>query len=193
VAGLLAYLAAAVALILTPGPDTAFVLGQAVGAGRAAGVRAALGVAAGVCCHTVAAAVGLAALLGTAPALYDLVRLAGAVYLAVLGVRMLRGAGGFDPDVKTTDGFRRGLLTNLLNPKVAVFFLAFLPQFGAGLDLLWLGTAYALITAVYLGGVALAAGRVRTVLASTRTRRWLGRGAGGATLALAGLAVRDVL
>lgn len=191
---LLAYLVAAVALILTPGPDTAFVLAQAVGAGRAAGVRAALGVAAGVCVHTVAATVGLAALLHAVPTVYDTVTLAGAAYLAYLGIEMLRGNGAFDPEVEVgAGGFRRGLLTNVLNPKVALFFVAFLPQFGSGTELLPLGVAYAVITAGYLGAVALAAGRARALLASTRARRWLGRGAGGVTLALAGVAAREAL
>ncbi|PSQ20362.1 LysE family translocator [Halobacteriales archaeon QS_9_67_17] len=196
--GLLAYVTAAVALILAPGPDTAFVLAQAVGAGRAAGVRAALGVATGVCVHTVAAVAGLAALLRAAPTAYDAVTLAGAAYLAYLGVRMLRGDGAFDGEPRggaegATGGFRRGLLTNVLNPKVALFFVAFLPQFGAGLELLPLGGLYALITAVYLAGVALAAGRARSLLAAAGARRWLGRVAGGVTLALAGVAAREAL
>ncbi|MDZ7746670.1 MAG: LysE family translocator [Halobacteriales archaeon] len=190
-----AYLAAATALVLTPGPDTAFVLAQAVGAGRTAGVRAALGVASGICIHTIAAVAGLATLLRAAPTAYDLLTLAGAAYLAYLGVAMLRGDGEFDPETtpEVAGGFRRGFITNVLNPKVAIFFIAFLPQFGSGVELLPLGGAYALIAAGYLGGIALLAGRARVLLASTRARRWLGRVAGGTTLALAGVAAKETL
>ena len=143
---------------------------------------------------TASVILGLAALLHAAPTVYDAVTLAGAAYLAYLGVEMLRGNGAFDPEVDVgAGGFRRGLLTNVLNPKVALFFVAFLPQFGSGTELLPLGVAYAVITAGYLGAVALAAGRARALLASTRARRWLGRGAGGVTLALAGVAAREAL
>ncbi|MFB6117446.1 LysE family translocator [Halosegnis sp.] len=193
-AGFITYLVAAVALILAPGPDTAFVLAQAVGVGRAAGLRAALGVAAGVCVHTLAAVIGLAALFQAMPAAADVITLAGAGYLAYLGVGMLRGTdhevGSVDSDAN--EGFRRGLLTNVLNPKVALFFLAFLPQFGAGLELLPLGGLYAALTACYLSILALAAGRARQLLATDRARRLLDWLAGGATLGLAALAVRGL-
>jgi threonine/homoserine/homoserine lactone efflux protein len=192
---LLAYTLAAAALILTPGPDTAFVLAQAVGGGRTAGVRAAAGVSAGVLVHTVAATVGLAALLRASALAYDAVTLLGAAYLLYLGVDILRN-GEFDPDSSPdapSGGFRRGLVTNVLNPKVALFFLAFLPQFGAGLELLPLGGLYAAMTAVYLGGLAALSGRARATVDRPGVRRWLRRVAGGTTVALGALAAREAL
>jgi threonine/homoserine/homoserine lactone efflux protein len=182
---LAAYTVAAVALILTPGPDTAFVLAQSVGGGRPAGVRAALGVAAGVLVHTVGAVIGLSVVFRISSLAYTAVRVAGAVYLLYLGVATLRGDGGIDVEGPTAEGsFRQGLVTNVLNPKVALFFLAFLPQFGRGLELLPLGGLYALLTAVYLGGLALASGTAREAVARPGVRTWLRRTAGGTMLAL---------
>lgn len=188
---LVAYTVAAVGLILAPGPDTAFVLAQGVGGGRSAGVRAALGVAAGVLVHTVAAVAGLSVLFRVSTVAYDVVRLVGAAYLVYLGVATLRGTDasldadiGHDADA-TSGGFRQGLVVNVLNPKVALFFLAFLPQFGAGLELLPLGALYATLTAIYLGAVALASGTARAAIDTPRVRTWLRRTAGGTMLALA--------
>ncbi|MFB6192193.1 MAG: LysE family translocator [Haloarculaceae archaeon] len=193
---LVAFAAAATALVVTPGPDTAFVLAQSVGGGRAAGVRAAAGVNAGILVHTLAAALGLSALFRVAPAAYAAVRLAGGCYLLWLGARTLRGDGALALDsdsdavgAATADGsFRQGLLTNLLNPKVALFFLAFLPGFGRGLELLPLGGLYAVVGFAYLGGLALASGRARdALLARTDARDRLRRVSGGAMVALGGL------
>lgn len=188
---LVAYLGATVALVLTPGPDTAFVLAQSVGSGRAAGVRAAAGVNAGVLVHTALAALGLSALLRVAPAAYAAVKLAGAAYLVYLGVRTLRGTGGIEVDVgapTAAGSFRQGLATNVLNPKVALFFLAFLPQFGTGVELLPLGALYATVGFAYLGGVALASGRARAALVERAdVRAWLRRLSGGAMIALGGV------
>lgn len=185
---LLAFLAATVALVVTPGPDTAFVLAQSVGAGRTAGLRAAAGVNVGILVHTVLAALGLSALLRIAPTAYTVVKFAGATYLIYLGVQTLRGEGGIRVDAPTATGsFRQGLATNVLNPKVGLFFLAFLPQFGEGVELLPLGGLYATVGFAYLGGVALACGRARRLLVErTGVRTWLRRLSGGAMLALGG-------
>jgi len=191
----LAFCAAAVALILTPGPDTMYVLARGIQS-RDAGVHSALGISTGVLGHTVAATLGLAALLRAAPAAYRVVKYAGAVYLVYLGVQAIRndefGSAGGDgtadgdraPPV-ATGSFRRGVLVNALNPKVALFFLAFLPGFaGSGPNaaprMLFLGATYAALTVVYLSGVAVASGRVGEALSSaTTTSRlsWLGGGA----------------
>jgi threonine/homoserine/homoserine lactone efflux protein len=183
---LAAYTVAAVGLILAPGPDTAFVLAQSVGGGRRRGVRAAVGVAAGVLVHTVAAVAGLSVLFRVSAVAYDVVRLAGAAYLCYLGVATLRGGdGGLSVDGSTaSDSFRQGLVTNVLNPKVALFFLAFLPQFGAGLELLPLGGLYAALTAAYLGALAAASGTARAVVDRPGVRTWLRRTSGGTMLAL---------
>lgn len=189
-AALLAYTVAAVALILTPGPDTAFVLARSVAAGPSTGVRAALGVATGVLVHTVGAVAGLSALFRVSPAAYDAVRVAGAAYLLYLGVATLRGGGlaldaGGEGEDRGGGGFRQGLATNVLNPKVALFFLAFLPQFGAGLELLPLGGLYAALTATYLGGVALVSGRAQTAVERPGVRRTL-RGVSASVLLVLG-------
>lgn len=173
------YLLAAVALILTPGPDTVYVLARGASRGRATGVAAGVGVATGILVHTTLVALGLAALLRSSPAAFDAVRLVGAVYLAILGFRTLRRLGdrsvldgGMAADVGTngtmTTAFYRGVAVNVLNPKVAVFFVAFLPGFagtgsGATARLLFLGGVYAVLTLAYLGGVGFAAGQVGTL------------------------------
>jgi len=196
----LAFCAAAVALILTPGPDTMYVLARGVQS-RDAGVRSALGISTGVLLHTAAATLGLAALLRATPAAYRIVKYAGAAYLVYLGVQAIRNdefgsaggdgtagedgtAGGDGTASAATGSFRRGVLVNALNPKVALFFLAFLPGFaGSGPDvaprMLLLGATYAALTAAYLAAVAIASGRVGDALASaTTTSRlsWLGGG-----------------
>jgi threonine/homoserine/homoserine lactone efflux protein len=185
---LVAYLGAAVALILAPGPDTVYVLTRGA-QGRSRGVRSALGVATGVLLHTLVAALGLSALLRAAPTAYAALQYAGAVYLVYLGVRTLRSDGVVDSpvDARADEGvagdagdraYLRGVAVNALNPKVALFFLAFLPRFaGSGpeapLRMALLGGVYAGLTATYLTGVALVA---------TRARRFVGRDRVGGTL-----------
>jgi len=124
-----------VLLNLTPGQDTFFILGQSIGGGRPAGIAGALGITVGSIGHTLAAALGLSAVLATSPGAFLIVRLAGAAYLIAIGLRALMTAGTLaplaGPPVLTQPriAFRRGVLTNLLNPKVALFFLALMPQF----------------------------------------------------------------
>ncbi|MFC7167337.1 LysE family translocator [Halospeciosus flavus] len=194
------YVAAAVALILTPGPDTVFVLAQGAGGGRRAGASAGLGVATGVLGHTLAVSLGLAALLRASPTAFTLLQYAGAAYLCYLGVQTLRGAGGgieVDP-ADAADGdaagtpFRQGATVNLLNPKVAIFFLAFLPGFagdGGAPRLAFLGVTYAVLAAVYLGAVGTLAGRVRSVFESPRATRALRYVSGVAVVGLGVLVV----
>ena len=159
------FIVAAVALILSPGPDTVYVIARGAGDGRRAGVLSALGVATGVLVHTLAAAVGLAALFRAVPAARTVVVLAGAVYLSYLGVRTLGGTTA-DAEARGTDGnpYLQGLTVNVLNPQVALFFLAFLPGFApashpaVGMSLL--GALYAAITGVYLGSVGALSGHL---------------------------------
>ena len=187
---LVAYLAAAVALILAPGPDTMYVLARGL-QGPDAGVRSALGVATGVLGHTLAAALGVAALLRTAPTVFTLLKYAGAAYLVYLAVQALR-TEEFDPTTATEQGgsFRRGVLVNALNPKVALFFLAFLPGFaGSGPDaparMAFLGALYAVVTAIYLSSVALASNRAGRFLARGRLSQRLQYVASGVMVVLA--------
>jgi threonine/homoserine/homoserine lactone efflux protein len=131
---LLLFAGAGLLLNVTPGPDVLYILGRSLSQGRSAGVVSALGIGAGCLVHVTAAALGLSALMLALPGAYDLVRYAGAAYLVWLGVRALRSsAGALQLQALAAVSLRRifwqGALTNALNPKVALFFLAFLPQF----------------------------------------------------------------
>ena len=131
---LLLFMTAALALNVTPGPDMLYVVARSVGEGRAAGVISSLGIAAGCLMHTLAVAFGLAGLLRAVPVAFEIVRWTGAAYLVWLGVRAFRKQGTTTAHATMTPAsraavFRQGMLTNVLNPKVALFFLAFLPQF----------------------------------------------------------------
>jgi threonine/homoserine/homoserine lactone efflux protein len=130
---LLLFLAAGLALNFTPGPDMLYVAARGASEGRAAGIVSALGIGAGTLVHIALVALGLAALLSAVPVAYLVVRLGGAVYLIYLGVRALRSQASValahvEP-APLRAVFRQGVITNVLNPKVALFFLAFLPQF----------------------------------------------------------------
>ena len=129
------FLGAAILLNLTPGPDTAYILGRTVTHGREAGIASALGISVGTIFHTGAAALGLSAILATSAVAFGAIKLLGGAYLIFLGLKMFFERSG---QLSLPSNFRRrtpwaafrqGVLTNVLNPKVALFFLAFLPQF----------------------------------------------------------------
>lgn len=132
---LLVFLASGILLNMTPGQDTLYIVGRSLAQGRRAGLWSALGINAGCIVHTCAAAFGLSAILATSAYAFTVVKLVGAAYLVYLGVRMWfeRPAQQTSTDELSTKSawslFRDGMLTNVLNPKVALFFLAFLPQF----------------------------------------------------------------
>jgi len=178
---ILLFMAATLALNLTPGPDMLLVISRSVDSGTRAGAAAALGVAVGCFVHMSLVAGGLAAFLIAVPAAAKAIRIAGAVYLVLLGIRLLMNPPGLSPDLKTAPraagtAFRQGVITNVLNPKVALFFLAFLPQFvsprGASpaLQVLLLGVFFNLSGTTVNLLVALAAGRATA---------WLRRSANG--------------
>ena len=131
------FIAAGLLLNLTPGQDTMFIIGQSLTGGRRAGVAAAVGISLGSVCHTLAAALGLSAILATSALAFSIVKLVGASYLVLLGLRLMLAtpvnsrsdAGAAASGLRPQAVLRQGILTNLLNPKVALFFLAFLPQF----------------------------------------------------------------
>jgi threonine/homoserine/homoserine lactone efflux protein len=129
------FLVTSILLNLTPGTDTFYILGQSVSQGRSAGIASALGIASGAVVHTFAAALGLSALLAASATAFLVLKLAGAAYLVYLGVRMVlarQTMSSVTADFSSSGllaVYCRGLLTNVLNPKVALFFLAFLPQF----------------------------------------------------------------
>jgi threonine/homoserine/homoserine lactone efflux protein len=139
---LLLFVTAALSINLTPGPDMLYVIARSIGQGRGAGVISALGLMVGYVVYTLLAATGLAALFDAVPVAYGVVRVLGAAYLTVLGVRTLRARSVDHPPDQAVDSalavgppegwagiFRQGALTSTLNPSIAVFFLAFLPQF----------------------------------------------------------------
>ena len=121
-------------LNFTPGADTLYIVGRGTVQGARAGAVAALGIGAGCCVHILAAALGLSALLAASATAFTVVKLIGAAYLVYLGVSLWRSGPGKNgaaplPPVPLRRVFAQGVLTNVLNPKVALFFLAFLPQF----------------------------------------------------------------
>ena len=125
------FMAASVALYLTPGADMMFISASGAAGGPRTGIAAGLGVSIGSLFHTVLAVAGVAALIAASPVAFDVLRYAGAAYLVYLAIVTWR-AGPPEPGTGTSDSwraFRRGALTNILNPKVSVFVLAFLPQF----------------------------------------------------------------
>ncbi len=183
---LLPFLAIAMLLIVIPGPDTAMVTKNALVGGRRAGVLAALGVAIGLTIWTAAAALGIAALLHASAPAFDALKVAGAVYLTWIGIQMLRSRGlvGDEPGAgKGTSGaraLRQGVISDLGNPKIAVFFTSLLPQFVHGdgptfAPLLLLGAMFAVLTLLWLAVYALAVGHASEWLRRPRVRRALDR------------------
>jgi len=181
-------------LNVTPGPDTAYIIGRSVQLGWRGGTAAALGISAGCLVHVFAAAIGLSALLAASSTAFTLVKWVGAAYLCFMGVKMLLSrpqapAGDVVPAtgaIPLRQVLLQGSLTNVLNPKVALFFLAFLPQFVAtdsphkataflllGLIFIFNGTLWCLGVAAF---AARAAGRIRQ---SGRALAWINRALGG--------------
>lgn len=188
----LAFSLAAAMLALTPGADTALVLRATARGGREAGLGAVLGVSTGVMTWGFMSGAGLSTLLSTAPAGYDVLRLAGAGYLVVLGLRSLLSRDPSPPvapdPVAPVGGVRRpwawgyrsGLLTNLLNPKIGVFYAAFLPQFiPAGAPVLAMSVGLTAIHVAFgtawLSGIVVAVHRARGVLGRPSVRRGMER------------------
>jgi len=192
-----AFLVAAVLLNLSPGPDIAFILGHTAKGGARRGTAAMLGIWTGALCHVVFAAIGLSAIVAASATAFSIVKWAGVAYLIWLGVQALRSAGG-NPVADAAPAwhswgavFRQGVLIDLLNPKVAIFFLAFLPQFvvaGAGPAWLQLGVHGVLIIAVAAviePPLVLLGDRLTTRLRQSRAlARWLDRSLGAILIAL---------
>jgi len=131
---LLLFMIATVTLNVTPGPDMLYVIARSVGQGRAAGIASALGIAAGCFVHLLAVTLGLASLMIAIPTAYEIVKFTGAAYLIYLGVRTFtsrrqKHSAKSIEEARLRTIFAQGIVTNVLNPKVALFFLAFLPQF----------------------------------------------------------------
>jgi threonine/homoserine/homoserine lactone efflux protein len=191
---LLAFLAAATVLVLIPGPGTAWVLGQSVAGGARRGIVAGLGLETATQLHALAASLGLSALLAASATAYETLRYAGAAYLIWLGIRTWRqNAGGESsgPDTGGADAngsmrrvYLRSVLTGVLNPKVALFFLAFLPQFVhpeqgmVWLQFLVLGALLSVVGFAHSCLLALASSRIGGAARSARMVAWRQRAVG---------------
>jgi RhtB (resistance to homoserine/threonine) family protein len=207
------FCAAVLLLNATPGPDTAYIVGRSVAQGRTAGLVSALGISAGCLVHTAASAFGLSAILAASATAFTLVKLAGGLYLIYLGVRMVlvrRAAAESDksdkPDASAAAAsaagatpeqrplgkvFWQAVLTNVLNPKVVLFFLSFFPQFVQAdsghktLAFLLLGLTFVLMSTLWNSGTALLAGTLaRRAGRNPHTKLWLERVVGGAFVGL---------
>ncbi len=165
------FLVASALLTIAPGPDIVYVLARGVAQGPRAGVAAALGFATGCIFHTLLAALGIAALIRSSDVAFNVVRYAGAAYLAWIGIQALRHHAAFAlqgaGDARALGViYRQSVLGNMLNPKVTLFFLAFLPQFvnapagRVGLQMALLGAIFMVQTAIIFGAVALFSGYI---------------------------------
>jgi threonine/homoserine/homoserine lactone efflux protein len=197
-----AFLGVALLLIVAPGQDTALTIRNTLAGGRRAGVVTALGVAGGQAVWTVATCAGVAALLVASEPVFTALRLVGAAYLAYLGLQALAAAVRRDRTQLPASGrrptpaselaaraaFRQGLLSNLGNPKMAVFFTSLLPQFlpagGGFAGLLALGLAFCGLTLAWLAGYALAVDRAGDLLRRPPVRRTLDAVTGAVLVAL---------
>ena len=201
------YLVAACVVIAAPGPDSLNTLAIGMARGRHEAVASAGGVGGGCMTHTLWAVLGVSALVAASEALFNLVKLAGVAYLLWLGVQALRARGGLAPPsardarggasataapVSSRRRFLQGVLTNALNPKVMLFFMAFLPQFAdpmlgaVGAQMAVMGLAFAVITTVAYALLGASAGRVgERLLGRPGFARWLNRATGALFIALA--------
>jgi threonine/homoserine/homoserine lactone efflux protein len=204
---LLVFAAAAVALIAIPGPNLIYIATRSVSQGRSAGLASALGVEAGTLVHVGAAAAGLSALIASSATAFTVVKYLGAAYLLYLGARTLlrreAAAAAEEPAAAPlTRAFAEGMLVNVLNPKVSLFFLAFLPQFidpgrgTAAVQTMVLGAVFFVIALIMdLSYVLLAGALGRTLRSRARPTRYVTGGvylALGAFAALAGGHARRV-
>lgn len=191
-------------LNVTPGPDTAYIVGRSVSQGRAAGLLSALGVSAGCCVHVLAVAFGLTAVLAASTVAFTVIKVVGAAYLIYLGGRMLLAPPERDDAVSETETieqakrprplkslFMQGFLTNVLNPKVVLFFLSFFPQFvdphasHKAVAFLALGAVFIVMSTVWNSMVAwVAASVTRRVAGKPGIKRWLDRVVGTAFIGL---------
>jgi threonine/homoserine/homoserine lactone efflux protein len=188
---LLVFFSAALVLLMIPGPAVFYIVGRSIGHGRSAGLVSALGIAVGSLVHTAAAAVGLSALLMSSALAFSAVKYLGAAYLIYLGIQKIRRDEPFAPEgdatrVKLSRIFAQGIVVNVLNPKSALFFFAFLPQFvdpargPVAPQILFLGTLFALMGLTSDSTWALTSGTVAGLFRrnprAMRTQRYVSGG-----------------
>ena len=193
---LLLFMTGAIVLLMIPGPAVLYILSRSIGQGRPAGFVSAMGIAVGSLFHVAAATLGLSALLVSSASAFQVVKYAGAAYLIYLGIRTLRSSDNplLQPSSEQRslrNVFGQGVLVNLLNPKTALFFLAFLPQFvdpargHATLQILELGVLFALMGWMSDSVWALLAGTFAAhIRGNARIRRVERNVSGGALIAL---------
>lgn len=170
------FVPASIALIVSPGPDSLYVLSRSISNGRWTGLAAAVGTCTGLLIHTLAAILGLSAILRASSLAYTVVKIAGAVYLVYLGIQTIRQKEEFQPQANDTEidgleSYPRGTMINVLNPKVAIFFLAFLPHFvesgtGSWAEMLLLGGLFATLALLYLVVLVVVSSQLTDVLRS---------------------------
>jgi threonine/homoserine/homoserine lactone efflux protein len=193
---LVQYLVAVSALVLSPGPDTALILRYTITSGLRVGFATVAGVQIGLTVHTLLAVLGVSLLIASSPTLFRAVAVAGALYLGWLGWQGLRGGGvlafGRTPSaVGAVKGCRDAVLTNLLNPKVILLFLALLPNFvdtgrpGVSRQLAFLGTVLIVVNTLWQSLLAWSAERVRRWFERPAIGRWVSIGTGIALLLIA--------
>ncbi|NHL67784.1 LysE family translocator [Burkholderia ambifaria] len=188
-------------LNITPGPDTAYIVGRSVAQGRGAGLMSALGISAGCCVHALACAFGLTALLAASATAFTVIKLVGAAYLIYLGVRMIVARQAAEPSgAAAAQGtaakplrqlFMQGFWTNVLNPKVVLFFVSFFPQFVSADSphkawaFLTLGAVFVAMSTVWTSLVAWVAGSVtQRFSGKPGVKKWLDRTVGSAFVGL---------
>ena len=190
-----AFTRAAFVLVVTPGPDMTLFLSRTLAQGRRAGLTVLAGTTTGCLLHTIAATTGASALLAASPAAFGALKVAGALYLGWLAVQALRGRGALNvraaaAPVSLRRAYLNGLGVNLLNPKILLFFMTFLPQFVSAGDpaawqkMLFLGVWFAVFSLPLMAGIILAADRFARVLREspkvTRALDWAFAGVFGA-------------
>ena len=188
---LFAFVAAALVVLLIPGPGVLYVLTRSLSQGQRAGLVSAFGLSAGAFVHVIAATVGLSALLAASAGAFGVVKLLGAAYLIYLGIRaVMSRQAAVDVELPAPRSLRRvfadGVVVNVLNPKVAVFFLAFLPHFtdplrgSVSTQMFWLGVLYCALALCTDGAYAVLASRLRRWMRGPMARGSLPRYASGA-------------
>jgi RhtB (resistance to homoserine/threonine) family protein len=184
---LLLFILAGWLLNVTPGPDTALIVARSTQLGFKGGAMACAGVAAGIMVHILAAALGISALIAASATAFGIVKFLGAAYLIYIGIRMIltrRGsdtatAAGLKTPLPLAKVFQQGFVTNALNPKVALFFLAFLPQFidndapSTALAFLFLGVVFNVNGTVWNLGVAWMTARAASMMRAKTFQRWI--------------------
>lgn len=201
------FVAAVLLLNVTPGPDTAYIVGRSVAQGRGAGLMSALGICTGCCVHSIACAFGLTALLAASATAFTVIKFAGAIYLIYLGVRLAFASPAQSQSTQAEQGeapargaqgarslrqlYMQGFWTNVLNPKVVLFFVSFFPQFVSSesehktLAFLTLGGVFVAMSVVWSVFLVWVASSVTRRLGGKPTvKKWLDRLVGSAFVGL---------